>query len=337
MLLPLLLIVLFFLNISVGSVYIPFDEIIKIFFKQGENPEIWQNILFQFRLPKAVTAVFVGAALSVSGLMMQTLFRNPLAGPFVLGISSGSSLGVALVVLASTSLGVSLLEVGFLGKWVVILAASLGAFAVLLLVVLVSVRVRDSMTLLIIGLMFGSATGAFVSVLQFFSDAEQIRAYQIWTFGSLSGLTRNELIIFIPVIIAGLLSAFFLSKPLDALLLGDNYAQSLGVQLRRQRFWIIVSTSLLAGAVTAFCGPIAFIGIAVPHLVRMSFRQATHREMIPSVVFYGAAIMLICDIISQLPGSQFTLPINAVTSLFGAPLIIWIVLRKRSVSGSFAG
>jgi iron complex transport system permease protein len=266
---------------------------------------------------------------------MQTLFKNPLAGPFVLGISSGASLGVALLVMTGLNIGIFGINVSFLENWWIVIAATLGAAMVLILVMLVSVRVRDSMSLLIIGLMFGSATGALVSVLQFFSEAQQIQAYLIWTFGSLGGLDWDALEIFIPAVILGLCISIFLIKQMNALLLGENYAQSMGLNMQSVRTWIIVSTSLLAGSITAFCGPIAFIGIAVPHLARMLFFSADHRILLPAVMVSGAVLMLICDIIAQLPGSEYTLPINAITSLFGAPVVIWIIISRKNLRSSF--
>ncbi|MEO1049555.1 MAG: iron ABC transporter permease [Bacteroidota bacterium] len=334
--LPIIVLILFLLDISLGSVHIPPGDIINILTGgEGEKPT-WSAIILQFRLPKALTAILAGAALSISGLQMQTLFRNPLAGPFVLGISSGASLGVAIVVLAGAAIGGVFLQSG-LNHWILILAATAGSSAVLFLVVLVSLRIQDSMGLLIIGLMFGSATGAIVSMLQFFSSAEQIQVYLIWTFGSLGGLDWSELYMLLPVVIIGIAIAVSLIKPLNAFLLGEHYAQSLGLNIRKSRNWIIISTSLLAGSVTAFCGPIAFIGLAVPHLGRMLFSTSDHKVLLPATVFIGMIIMLGCDIVSQLPGSQQVLPINAVTSLLGAPVVIWVILRRRSVKGAFGG
>jgi iron complex transport system permease protein len=321
---------LFFLSdITFGSVAIPFKDVIKALSLQKADP-IWQNIIINFRLPRAITALLVGAGLSVSGLLMQTMFRNPLAGPFVLGISSGASLGVALLIMAGFALGDVISLMDNLGKWLTVVAASGGSLIVLLLVLLTSNRIKDSMGLLIIGLMFGSATSAIVSILQFFSKAEEIQAYLIWTFGSLGGMNWYELNIFIPVVLAGLVLAFSQIKSLNALLLGENYARSMGMKLKRTRFWLILATSLLAGSITAFCGPIAFVGIAVPHLARMLFVSSDHRLLLPATVLAGAALMLFCDLISQLPGTQETLPINAVTSVFGAPVVIWLIVRKRN-------
>ena len=334
--LALLVVLLFILNISLGSIYIPFKEIVKTLSGMNLENKGWETIIWQFRLPKAITAILVGSGLGISGLLMQTLFRNPLAGPFVLGISSGASLGVALVILAGMSVGVALNMAGIGASWLITLAAILGAFAVLLVVILVSYKVQDSMSLLIIGLMFGSATGAIVSVLQFFSKAESIQAYLIWTFGSLGGLTWQELSVFIPVLLLALLWSFILSKPLNALLLGDNYAVSLGLNLKRTRLHIIAVTSLLAGTITAFCGPIAFIGIAIPHISRMIFNSSNHRVLFPMVLLCGAIVMLVADMIAQVPGKEYTLPINAITSIFGAPVIIWLVIKRKNLSKTFS-
>lgn len=331
-----LLLAAFVANLSLGSVAIPVKSSIRMLLNYPVENQAWNNIFWQFRMPKAISAVLVGMALSASGLQMQTLFKNPLAGPFVLGISSGASLGVALVVMASYSFGGAFTALGAVGSGLIAFAASLGAFLVMLLVVAASTRIRDSMTLLIIGLMFGSATGAIVSILQYFSDARDVQAFLIWTFGSLGGITNDELTVFIPVIAAGLLIAFALSKPLNALLLGENYAESMGVNVKATRFWIIVSASLLAGGVTAFCGPIAFIGIAVPHLARGLFNASNHKLLLPLVCITGAIVVLVSDIVAQLPGSQHTLPINAITSLFGAPVVIWIIMRKKNMKAHFA-
>lgn len=336
LLLFLLTVVLFFIDISLGSISIPIKSVLAILFG-GENiNEAWQYIIFEFRIPKAITAILAGAGLSISGLQMQTLFRNPLAGPFVLGISSGASLGVAVLILAGLSISQLMgLEI-FLGSGLQVLAATLGAAFVLLLVMLVSLRIRDSMTLLIVGLMFGSATGALVSVLQFFSNKDQLQEYLLWTFGSLGGLSRQEILVFIPTIFLGVAVSVFFIKPLNAFLLGEHYAQSMGVNLKSSRFWIIISTSILAGSITAFCGPIAFIGIAVPHLTRLVINTADHKILIPAVALCGAILMLTCDIISQIPFSDSALPINVITSLIGAPIVIWVILRGKNISKSFS-
>lgn len=334
--LPLSILILFLLNISIGSVSIPFEEIMNVLAGNEASKNSWTNIILNFRLPKATTAVAVGAALSISGLLMQTLFRNPLAGPFVLGISSGASLGVALLLLAGVSITGSLIASG-LTSWLVVAAASLGSAVVLLLVVTVSLRIRDSMTLLIIGLMFGSLTSAIVSILQFFSTGEEIQVYLFWTFGSLGGLNWNEVMVLLIISGIGIIISFVMVKSLNALLLSENYARSMGISIKSSRLWIIISTSLLAGSITAFCGPIAFIGIAIPHLTRLLFNTSNHKVLIPAVAMVGILVMLICDMISQLPGSEHVLPINAITSLFGAPVVIWVILRRGSIKHSFSG
>jgi len=331
--LPIALAILLVVNVSMGSVSIPFSDLFHSFFG-GEIKESWGNILWYFRMPKAVTACIVGAGLAVCGLQMQTLFRNPLAGPFVLGISSGASMGVALLILAGSFIG-GFFHQWLTGSWVIVMAASVGSFSVLMIVVLMSVRVKDSMSLLIIGLMFGSATGAFVSILQYFSSAEEVQLFLIWTFGSLGGLNWEEIRVMSILIVIGLGMNALLLKPLNALLLGEGYAQSMGINLKKSRMYIIISTSLLAGSITAFCGPIAFIGLATPHIVRILFRSSDHKILIPATVLVGAIIMLVCDIVAQLPWSEFTLPINAVTSILGAPFVIWIILRNRNISKSF--
>ncbi|MDQ3394417.1 MAG: iron ABC transporter permease [Bacteroidota bacterium] len=331
----LLLVFCFLANISLGSVYIPLSQIITILSGGSSEKVVWENIIFNFRLPKAVTAIVVGAGLSVSGLQMQTLFRNPLAGPFVLGISSGASLGVAILVMAGFNISFMYFDLNFMGNWLIVLAATVGASLVLIFVVLISLRVKDSMALLIIGLMFGSATGALVGVLQFFSDARQIQAYLIWTFGNLGGMNWDELWVFIPAVFSGLLISFFLIKHMNALLLGENYARSMGLNMNKVRIWIILSTSLLAGTITAFCGPIAFVGIAVPHLARLLFNSADHKILLPATLLMGGILMLVCDSIAQMPGSDYTLPINAITSLLGAPLVIWLIIKKRNLRSSF--
>lgn len=332
--LPLAILILLFINISLGSISIPTADIFNVLLGNEVSKSSWENIILNFRLPKALAAIIVGIGLSVSGLQMQTLFRNPLAGPFVLGLSSGASLGVALLLLAGVS--VSTLGLFDLTGWVVVAAASFGSGLVLLLVMAVSLKVRDSMTLLIIGLMFGSLTGAVVSILQYFSTGEEVQVYLFWTFGSLGGLSWNEVTILSVIILIGIILSGSLIKPLNALLLSENYAKSMGLNVKNVRILIILSTSLLAGSITAFCGPIAFIGLAVPHITRLLFHTANHKILIPAVAMTGAIIMLICDIVSQVPGSDMILPINAITSLLGAPVVIWIILRRGSMRNSFA-
>lgn len=317
------------LNISLGSVSIPIPDVFVGLFGSLEN-ESWQYIIQNYRLPKAFTAILVGSGLGISGLLMQTLFRNPLAGPFVLGISSGASLGVALVILGSGLFG-GVLASALISKWSIVIAASFGSFLVLLAVLLVSSKVRDTMAILIIGLMFGSITAAVVSVLSYFSSAEQLQQYIFWGFGSLGNLSWSELLIFFCIYLLGLLLAIVSIKALNSFLLGENYARSLGLHIKRSRMIIIVSTSLLAGTITAFAGPIAFIGLAIPHLTRQLFHTSNHRILLPAVFLFGAIVMLICDSIAQLPMSDYTLPINAITSLIGAPVVIWLLVRQRKM------
>ncbi len=327
--LAVLLLVCFFLNISLGSVSIPFKSVFSSLFGSTEN-KIWQTIIIDFRLPKAITAILVGSGLGISGLLMQTLFRNPLAGPFVLGISSGASLGVSLVILGSSLFG-GLLAGSIMSNWSIVIAASLGSFLVLLAVLAVSSRVRDTMAILIIGLMFGSITAAVVSVLSYFSSAEQLQQYIFWGFGSLSNLSWKEILIFFGIYAIGIVISVFSIKSLNSLLLGDNYAKSLGLNLKQSRLLIIISTSLIAGTITAFAGPIAFIGLAIPHLTRQIFKTTNHKILLPAVFLFGAIVMLICDSIAQIPGSDYTLPINAITALVGAPVVIWLLVRQRKM------
>ncbi|MEO9869349.1 iron chelate uptake ABC transporter family permease subunit [Ekhidna sp.] len=328
------LILCFLLSISLGSVSIPLNYFFKHFLGSGDN-HVWSNIIINFRLPKALTSILAGSALAVCGLQMQTLFRNPLAGPFILGISSGAGLGVALVIFLGIWLG------GFIGmsgigrSWLLVGASGIGSFLVLSVVLIASFRIRSGVSLLIIGLMFGSAVSALVSILQYFSQAENIQAYVIWTFGSLGSLSWMELDVMGPIILLSLILSFILSKSLNALLLGENYAESLGLNLKQARMLIIINTSILAGTVTAFCGPIAFIGLAVPHMARMLFNTGNHLLLTPLVILLGGISLTLFDIIAQLPGVQETLPINAVTSLFGAPFVIWLILKKSNLNYQF--
>ena len=328
--LVILLVICFFLNISLGSVSIPFSAVFKSLIGNPTEYETWQHIIQNYRLPKAFTAIIIGSGLGVSGLLMQTLFRNPLAGPFVLGISSGASLGVALVVLGSGLFGGVFASL-FISKWGIVIAASLGSFLVLLAVLMVSIKVRDTMAILIIGLMFASITAALVSVLSYFGSAEQLQQYIFWGFGSLGNLSWNDLFILFFIYALGLLISILSIKSLNTLLLGENYATSLGLNIKQSRLIIIIATSLLAGTITAFAGPIAFIGLAIPHMTRQVFNTSNHKILLPAVFLFGAIVMLICDSIAQLPHSDFTLPINAITSLVGAPIVIWLLVRKRKM------
>ena len=330
LLLIILLAVAFILNISLGSVGIPLKDIFASLTGGEVSKSSWNYIIIDYRLPKAITAVLVGSGLAISGLLMQTLFRNPLAGPFVLGLSSGASLGVAILILGAGAFG------GVMGglmtsEWSLVVASALGSFVVLLAVLAVTLRIKDTMAILIIGLMFGSVTAAVVAVLSYFSDAEQLQQYVFWSFGSLGNQSWNGVLILSICTVAGIAISFLMSKSLNALLLGENYAKSMGVRIRRTTLLLIVTTSILAGGITAFAGPIAFIGLAVPHITRQWITTSNHRILIPAVLLFGSVIMLICDIVAQLPFSEYTLPINAITSLIGAPVVIWLLVRKRKL------
>lgn len=313
---------LFLADLAWGSIHISLSEMIATFTGNGQDG-INSEILLNFRLPKAITAVLAGASLSVAGLMMQTLFRNPLADPYILGVSSGASLGVALITMASAFLPVVLVNSG----WAMILAAVIGAALVLLLVVGVSFRIQNAVSLLIVGIMFGTIAGSIVSVLQNFSNPDAIKLFVMWTFGSLSAVTWTYMQVLLPVSLIGIGMAFFLQKRLDGLLLGENYARGLGVPIIQTRFLIVIATGLLAGGITAFTGPIAFVGVAIPHIARGIFRTSGHKILLPATLLCGASLLLVCDIISQIP--TYTLPINTISSLFGAPVILWIILKRK--------
>ncbi len=323
---------LFVVNISLGSVSIPLKEVFRSLTGGIASKETWEYILINYRLPKAIAAILVGMGLSISGLLMQTLFRNPLAGPYVLGLSSGASLGVATVILGAALLPPFLATL-LLSSYGIILASSLGSFTVLLAVLAVSHRLRDTMAILIVGLMFGSLTSAIVGTLTYFSTGEQLQKFTFWSLGNLGNLSWTSISLLTICVAIGLLLSLFSIKPLNSLLLGENYAKSLGLNYKKSRLIIIFATSILAGSITAFAGPIAFIGLAVPHIAKLVFQTSNHTILFWSTILFGAIIMLICDSISQLPGSDLTLPINAVTSIFGAPIVIWLLIRKRKMMG----
>ena len=305
--------VLFCVDLSVGAVSIPVADVWAAL-TGGDCPDATAFIVRNIRLIKAVVALLTGAALSVSGLQMQTLFRNPLAGPYVLGISSGASLGVALVVLAGMSS-----SIGIAG------AAWVGAAAVLIVIASVGHRIKDIMVILILGMMFSSGVGAVVQILQYLSEEESLKAFVIWTMGSLGDVTGTQLAVLAPAVVVGLILAVATIKPLNLLLFGEEYAVTMGLNLRRSRLLLFLSTTLLAGTVTAFCGPIGFIGLAMPHVARMLMRDSDHRVLIPATALAGGAVLLLCDIVSKL----FTLPINAITALLGIPVVVWVVLRNK--------
>ena len=326
----LILIITFIISISLGTVPIPLREVIISLFGGEPLKSSWKFIIMDYRLPKAITAILAGGGLAVSGLLMQTLFRNPLAGPFVLGLSSGASLGVAMLILGAGLFGASFGGL-LMDSWSLVIASAFGSFLVLLAVLSVSFKVKDTMTILIIGLMFGSVTAAVVSVLSYFSNAEQLQQFVFWSFGTLGNVSWDGILILFSCIAIGLWISILAIKPLNALLLGENYAKSMGINLKLATFWIIVATSLLAGSITAFAGPIAFVGLAVPHLTRQFFNSSNHMVLLPAVFLSGAVLMLICDTVAQLPFIELTLPINAITSLLGAPVVIWLLVRKRKL------
>ena len=326
-LLLLVLLICSIVNISLGSVTIPLKETFNSIIGNTIQNSSWDYIIWNYRIPKAFTTILVGSGLSLSGLLMQTLFRNPLAGPFVLGISSGASLGAALLIMGS-SLFSGIFAFGIINDVSLIIASSIGSFLVLFSVVSLAAKVKDTMTLLIIGLMFGSITAAIVSVLSYFSDAEKLQQYTYWTFGSVGNLLWPQLSLLFGIILIGIILSILSLKSLNALLLGENYARSLGINIKKNRFIIIVATGLLAGGITAFAGPIVFIGLAVPHLTRQILDTTDHKVLVPGVLIYGAIIISICDTIAQIPGNAHIIPINAITSIIGAPVVIWLLVRK---------
>lgn len=328
---------LFILDLALGSVKIELLELIKILFGQEVENQAWQNIVLKIRLPRSITAVLAGGALALGGLQMQTLFRNPLAGPSILGITSGASLGVAAVMLASGSAATAfaIKNLGIGGSWLIVLASTLGAFLVLLVILAISYKISDNVVMLIVGIMVANITIAVVSIWQYFSNPEQIQEYILWTFGSLGGVTNDQLAILVLVVGIGTVATFALSKSLNVLLLGEKYAQSMGLNVRRSRLMIIFTTSLLAGAITGFCGPIGFVGIAVPHLTRSLLNTSDHKILVPTNLLMGAGLLLLCDIISQVPGSSSVLPVNAITAMIGSPIVIWVIVKRRNLKSSF--
>ncbi len=303
----------FLLDICCGSVFISLRELVA-------TAGIHHQILFELRLPKAITAILAGGALSVTGLMMQTLFRNPLAGPYILGVSSGATLGVAIVVLFGSLVGFST------AGWGIASSAIIGATLILLLVMALAYKVRNNVSLLIIGMMFGNIAGAVVTLLQSMANPDSLKMFVVWTLGSLSSVVWHDMYILLPICMIGAVLSILLLKPLNGLLLGENYAQGLGINIQRTRAMIVVATGLLAGGITAFCGPIAFVGVAVPHIARGLFSTSNHRITMPASALIGANLLLLCDLISSL--FTYPLPISTVSALFGAPVIIWIILKK---------
>lgn len=325
----LLFLLFFFLDLSLGQLNIPLKDILSILFTGNSISEEWKIIILDFRLPKTITAILAGSSLSISGLQMQTTFRNPLADPYVMGISAGAGLGVAIAILGVTKLPF-FFDHNNLSNFSVISASWIGSFSVLLIILLISIKLRDIMTVLILGILLGSIISAIISILQYYSQETLLKTFIIWGMGSLSHTGITHLKLLIPVILFGIFLSYLLSKKMDAFLLGENYAKSMGVNIKITRTLIFINTSLLAGSITAFCGPIGFIGIAVPHLAKLIFRTASHRILITGCIMIGSVIMLISDLISQLPSK--ILPINPITALFGIPIIIWIIIKNKNIS-----
>jgi len=317
------LVLLFIFDIGVGSVSIPTGEVLKSLF---DSNGIWHTILWQFRLPKAMTCVLAGAGLATSGLLMQTLFRNSLAGPDVLGLSSGASLAVGMLLFLGRGLNFPSNE------WTIALAASAGGMTVLLLMLAIARTVRDNTSILILGLMLAATTSSIMNVMQYVSRAEDLQSYVIWTMGSVGNTSWSEVGVLATIFIVGILISVFLLKSLNGWLLGENYAHSLGINVNRSRFWIVIATGLLTGGITAFCGPIAFVGLAVPHLARLVIPTTNHKILLPVVMCGGAILLLFCDALSQLVGSAQALPLNALTSIIGAPVVIWQVMKFKKIS-----
>ena len=320
----------FFLNLVLGSVSIPLRAVWNILWGTGNESVIWQNIIWKSRVPQALTALVAGAGLSVSGLQMQTVFRNPLAGPSVLGISSGASMGVAFVVLLSGSLGgVALSKLGFMGEIALTIAAIAGSLSIMALIVFVSQKVRGNVTLLIIGVMISYIANAVIGVLKFFSVEEDIRAYVIWGLGSFARVSGDQMTLFICIMVVLLPLSFLLVKTLNLLLLGDAYARNLGLNIKRARLLVITCSGVLVAIVTAYCGPIIFLGLAVPHLCRGMFRTSDHRILMPASLLAGASLALVCNLIARMPGFEGALPVNSVTALVGAPVVMSVLFNKR--------
>lgn len=320
----------FFLNLVLGSVHIPLRSVWNIVCGSAEEPVVWQNIVWKSRIPQSLTALVAGAGLSVSGLQMQTVFRNPLAGPSVLGISSGASLGVASVILLSGSIGgVALSKLGYIGEIALTIAATAGALSVMTLIVFVSQKVKGSVTLLIIGVMIGYVANAIIGVFKYFSVEEDIRAYVIWGLGSFARVSGNQMMLFICIMAVLLPLSFLLIKTLNLLLLGDGYAKNLGLNIKRARLYVISCSGILTAIVTAYCGPVIFLGLAVPHLCRGLLRTSDHRVLMPAAVLTGSSLALLCNLIARMPGFEGALPVNSITALIGAPIVVYVLFSKR--------
>ncbi|MBL7870022.1 MAG: iron ABC transporter permease [Cyclobacteriaceae bacterium] len=324
-----LLVVLLILNLSIGSVRIPISSLVNSLYS-SENG-VYQTILWHFRIPKALTCILAGSALATGGLLMQTLFRNPMAGPDVLGLTSGASLLVAALLLVG-QFNPGITGAIFQNPWSIALAASTGGAMVFILIISIANYVKDNTSLLIIGLMISAATSSVVSVMQFTSQADDLQVFMIWTLGSVGNTGWKELGVLSLILLIGFIISYGLIKPLNSWLLGENYARNLTINLNRSRIFIVIATGLLTGAVTAFCGPIAFVGLAVPHLVRLVIPITNHKILIPAVMVGGASLLLLCDLLAQIPGRTQVLPLNAVTSMIGAPVVIWMVIKSKRIS-----
>ena len=316
------------MNIAIGTIYIPFQNVVEILFGKESNPESWAIIINKSRLPQALTAVLAGAGLAVSGLQMQTLFRNPLADPSILGVSSGAGLGVALILMAGSIGGIALSSLGIFGYLTVTVAAMSGAMAVLFVLLFLSRRLKNNVTLLIAGIMIGYIAASLISILKFYGMKEDVHSFVIWGLGSFSSVSWNKMQIFCPSVLIGLICSFLLIKPLNILSLGENYAKNLGVNVKKSRFFILLITGFLTAVITAFCGPVAFLGLAVPHITKGILHTSNQRILVPTVMLSGAALALLCNLIARLPGFDGALPINAVTGIIGAPIVIWAILKK---------
>jgi len=328
--LVLAIVLMFILNLLLGTVRIPVADICRILFGDGGENEIWRNIVLSSRVPQALTALVAGAGLAVSGLQMQTVFHNPLAGPSVLGISNGASLGVAFVVLLSGSLGgVALSRLGYLGDVAMSVAAIIGSLAILGLIAYISQKVKGNVTLLIIGVMIGYLANAIIGVLKFFSAEEDIKAYVVWGLGSFARVSGDQMLLFVTLMVILLPLSMLLVKTMNLLLLGEAYARNLGLNVQRSRLLVILSSGVLVAIVTAYCGPIMFIGLAVPHLARAIYRTSDHRVLMPGTMLVGGALALVCNLLARLPGFEGALPVNSVTALVGAPVIASVLFRRR--------
>jgi iron complex transport system permease protein len=322
---------LFLTNIALGSVYIPLPQVVKALIGSPVEVDSWIFIVQKTRLPQAITAILAGAGLSVGGLQMQALFRNPLADPSILGVSSGAGLGVAVVLMFGGLSGFALSTLGWLGHLTVTMAAFVGAMVVLFLILILANRLRDNAMLLITGIMVGYAASALIGILKFYSMKEDVHSYVIWGLGSFSSVSWVRMEVFFPVVLIGLIGSVLLIKPLNIMTLGDEYASNLGININRSRFWVLMCTGILTATITAFCGPIAFIGLAVPHLTKGLFRTSNQQLLVPAVMISGAILALFCNLIARLPGFDGALPINAVTSMIGAPVVISVILRGRKL------